>query len=73
MCLEVAVAAGELRPVVAMDLETAVASVVAAEQAGQAPIEALEAQAVGARSYFAAASDRHRGFEFCDTIHWISE
>jgi stage II sporulation protein D len=67
--LEIHVRAGELVPVVIADLETAVASVVAAESAPGAPIEALEAQAIAARSYYLASSARHRGFEFCDTTH----
>jgi stage II sporulation protein D (peptidoglycan lytic transglycosylase) len=67
--VEVTAAGGELVPVVSMDLETAVASVVAAEQASSTPIEALKAQAVAARSYFAAASGRHHEFDFCDTTH----
>lgn len=59
----------EFVPVVTMDLETAVASVVAAEQSVSTPPEALKAQAVAARSFFAAAGRRHHGFEFCDTTH----
>ena len=59
----------ELVPVVSMDLETAVASVVAAEQIASTPLEALKAQAVAARSFFAAARGRHHGFDFCDTTH----
>jgi stage II sporulation protein D len=67
--VEVTLAGGELVPVVSMDLETAVASVVAAEQLDGTPLEALKAQAVATRSYFVAARGRHRGFEFCDTTH----
>lgn len=59
----------ELAPVVSMDLETAVASVVAAEQIMSVPPEALKAQAVAARSFLIAARHRHRRFEFCDTTH----
>ncbi len=55
--------------VVAMDREVAVASVVAAEMTPSAAIEALKAQAVVARSYYAAAGPRHDGFDFCDTTH----
>jgi hypothetical protein len=58
-----------LVPVVSMDVETAVASVVAAEQIASTPPEALKAQAVAARSFFAAARGRHHGFDFCDTTH----
>jgi stage II sporulation protein D len=60
---------GELIPVVTMDLETAVASVVAAETLPGEPIEALKAQAVAARSYFVAGRRRHEDFDFCDTTH----
>ena len=67
--LDITADRGELAAVVFMDLETAVASVVAAEQLPGTPIEALEAQAVAARSYFVAAAGRHRGFDFCDTTH----
>jgi peptidoglycan hydrolase-like amidase len=67
--LEIRPAAGNLISMVTLDLETAVASVVAAESAPDAPLEALKAQAVAARSYFVAGRGRHRGFEFCDTTH----
>lgn len=58
-----------LVPVVAMGMEDAVASVVAAESVPGTPFEALKAQAVAARSYIAAARGRHIGFDFCDTTH----
>jgi peptidoglycan hydrolase-like amidase len=67
--LEVTPGREELVPVVSMDLETAVASVVAAEQVASTPPEALKAQAVAARSFLIAARHRHRGFDFCDTTH----
>jgi stage II sporulation protein D (peptidoglycan lytic transglycosylase) len=67
--LDVILGGDELVPVVSMDLETAVASVVAAEQIGSTPPEALKAQAVAARSFFVADRHRHRGFDFCDTTH----
>jgi stage II sporulation protein D len=67
--VEVTLGGTELVPVVSMDLETAVASVVAAEQLERMPLEALKAQAVASRSYFVAARGRHRGFDFCDTTH----
>jgi len=60
---------GELLAVVAMDRETAVASIVAAEMAESAPMEALKAQAVAARSYLVAGRGRHHDFDFCDTTH----
>lgn len=67
--LEIKPATGTLTAVVTMDRETAVASVVAAEAAPDAPFEALKAQAVAARSYFVAARGRHHEFDFCDTTH----
>lgn len=60
---------GELIPVVTMDLETAVASVVQAEAAPGTPMEALKAQAVVSRSYFVAGGGRHADFDFCDLTH----
>jgi len=67
--LEITCKSGELIPVVTMDLESAVASVVAAETMPREPIEALKAQAVAARSYFVAGKGRHDNFDFCDTTH----
>ncbi len=66
--LEVSVRDGVLVPVVAMDVELAVASAVAAESPPGAALEALKAQAVVTRSYYLAAR-RHSGFDFCDTTH----
>jgi stage II sporulation protein D len=60
---------GELIPVVTMDLETAVASVVEAETSPGTPAEALKAQAVVSRSYFIAGAGRHADFDFCDLTH----
>ena len=59
----------ELVIVVELDREIAAASITAAEIAPGAPLEALKAQAVAARSFLAAAHGRHRGFDFCDTTH----
>jgi peptidoglycan hydrolase-like amidase len=67
--LEIKPSSGTLTAVVAMNHETAVASVVAAENTPETPFEALEAQAVAARSYFVASHGRHQGFDFCDTTH----
>jgi hypothetical protein len=53
---------------VKMDLELAVASIIAAE-AGSHPLEALRAHAVVTRSFLVASPVRHRGFHFCDTTH----
>lgn len=67
--LELKPASDVLVAVVSMDLESAVASVVAAESFSGAPLEALKAQAVAARSYLAARKGRHSEFDFCDTTH----
>ncbi len=67
--LKIKSSAGSLLAIVAMDREIAVASIVAAESTPQAPLEALKAQAVAARSYLAASRGRHREFDFCDTTH----
>jgi stage II sporulation protein D len=58
-----------LEAIVTMPLETAVASVVAAESPPHAGIEALKAQAVAARSFLVAHTAVHRGFDYCDTTH----
>lgn len=60
---------GRLESVVTMDRESAVSAVVAAESPPGAMPEALKAQAIAARSYFAAATGRHQGYDFCDTTH----
>ena len=67
--LEVTVNSGSLVPVVSMELETAVASVVQAESDPDSPLEAMKAQAVATRSYLVAARGRHHDFDFCDTTH----
>lgn len=67
--LEIRPAARELIVVVVMAMETAVASVVAAESPPHAPMEALKAQAVATRSFFVAGKGRHHDFDFCDTTH----
>jgi stage II sporulation SpoD-like protein len=67
--LDVKASGGEVVPIVTMDLETAVASAVAAESSSDTPAEALKAQAVVARSYFLAGGGRHREFDFCDLTH----
>ena len=67
--LELKAKNGELLPILHMDLETAVASVVQAETIPGTPLEALKAQAVVSRSYFAAGGGRHSEFDFCDLTH----
>jgi hypothetical protein len=59
----------KLVAVVSMDREIAVASVVAAEMPLHTPLEALKAQAIAARSYYAASHPRHDEYSFCDTTH----
>jgi len=60
---------GELSLVVSMDVETAVASIVAAEMSDRGGMEALKAQAVAARSFLMASSRTHKTFDFCDSTH----
>ena len=59
----------ELLTVVEMELEMAVASVVAAESPGDAPLEAMKAQAVVSRSYLVSGGHHHPYADFCDTTH----
>ena len=59
---------GVLTAILAIDLESAVASIVAAEMPSDAPLEALKAQAVVSRS-FLVTGPRHHEFDFCDTTH----
>jgi len=67
--LAIVVSGRELVPVVSMELETAVASVTAAEAAPGTPMEGLKAQAVAIRSYLVAGGPRHSLSDFCDTTH----
>ena len=60
---------GVLVPVVVMDTEVAVASIVAAEAPPNAPLEALKAQAIVSRSYLLANPHAHSGYDACDTTH----
>ncbi len=59
----------EIAAIVTMDMETAVASVVAAETTSDTPVEALKAQAIATRSYLISGRGRHVNFDFCDTTH----
>lgn len=63
------IAESSLVPIVVMDREAAVASIVAAESLPGTPLEAVKAQAVAARSYLFASLGRHPEFDFCDTTH----
>jgi stage II sporulation protein D len=67
--LEIRPSAGHLIAIVTMDREIAVASIVAAENTTETPMEALKAQAVATRSYLVASRGRHLDFDFCDTTH----
>jgi len=67
--LEIAPQAGELLVIVSMEMEMAVASIVAAESPPHASLEALKAQAVATRSFLIAGKGRHSSFDFCDTTH----
>ena len=67
--LEVLPSNQALRAIVVMDVETAVASAVAAESRPGASLEALKAQAVASRSFLLANRGRHQGFDLCDTTH----
>ena len=67
--LEVHAKNGEIVPIVAMDLEVAVASIVQAEAMPGTPLEALKAQATISRSYLVAGRGRHVDFDFCDLTH----
>ena len=66
---EVQAVAGCLRPVVFMDMETAVASILDGESPSDPPLAFLMAQAVASRSFLVAARTGHAGFDFCDTTH----
>jgi peptidoglycan hydrolase-like amidase len=66
--LEVRKEGDHLLALVAMDVETAVASIVEGEAPGASP-EARYAQAVAARSYLVGTHGRHVGYDFCDTTH----
>jgi stage II sporulation protein D len=59
----------QLVPVVSVDRELAVAIAVKAEAPPGAPLEALKAQAVVARSFYLGSKGRHQEFDFCDTTH----
>ena len=60
---------GILQPILTLDTELAVASIVQAESPPHAPIESLKAQAVISRSYLLARPGPHAGFDACDTTH----
>jgi stage II sporulation protein D len=67
--LEIKSDSASLVAIATMDMETAVASIVAAESAPDTPVEALKAQSIATRSYLFAGRGRHRKFDFCDTTH----
>jgi len=67
--LAITASQAQIQVVIRMDLETAVASVTAAESLPNTPLQALKAQAIAARSFLSAGKGRHKGFDFCDTTH----
>jgi peptidoglycan hydrolase-like amidase len=67
--LEIRRQAGGLLAIVEMNLETAVAAIVAAEGSTSVPFEARKAQAIATRSYLVGGHGRHEFFDFCDTDH----
>lgn len=58
-----------LVPVITMDTELAVASIVAAEAPPGTPLEALKAQAIASRSFLLANPHAHQLYDACDTTH----
>ena len=67
--LEVTAIGSRLEPIIKVELESAVAAVVAAEMPVDSPVEALKAMAVLARSSYIAGGRRHGTYDFCDTTH----
>lgn len=67
--LEVFAAASSLQPIIFIDRETAVASIVEAESPPDAPPSYRMAQAIATRSFLVAARHCHPRFDFCDTTH----
>ena len=60
----------ELVAILNVDLEAAVAAVVAAEMPSSFPLEARKAQAIAARGWYVSSRGRrHREYDFCDTTH----
>jgi len=59
----------ELLAVLSVNLEAAVAAVVAAEMPASYHVEARNAQAIAARSWYIASRGRHGDYDFCDTTH----
>jgi stage II sporulation protein D len=67
--LTVISAGHHLQPVISMERESAVGSIVGAESPPDAPLQFLLAQAVASRSFLLAGRPGHPGFDFCDTTH----
>ncbi|MFN7931942.1 MAG: SpoIID/LytB domain-containing protein [Bryobacteraceae bacterium] len=66
--VEITARDGKLIAVVRLEVENAVAAVVAAEMP-EGAAQAQYAQAVAARSYYLAQKGRHAGADFCDSTH----
>jgi peptidoglycan hydrolase-like amidase len=67
--LDVRAAHRFLQPVVMMQREDALACIVHAESAPDAPAAYFAAQTIVSRSFLYTAHTRHTGFDFCDTTH----
>jgi stage II sporulation protein D len=58
-----------IQPVITMERESAVASIVLAESPIHATLSYLQAQAIVSRSFLLSAVSGHTAFDFCDTTH----
>jgi Stage II sporulation protein len=67
--LQMQPASRALQPIITMDRESAVASIVLAESPSHASPVYLQAQAIVSRTFLVAARTEHIGFDFCDTTH----
>jgi stage II sporulation protein D len=67
--LSISASRQQLIPIIEVDREFAVAIAVKSEAPPNAPMEALKAQAVVARSFYLGSTARHQEFDFCDTTH----
>jgi len=67
--VEVLASGGKLIAVMRMELEEAVAAVLAGEMPATPPSAAHAAQSIAVRSYYAAHRARHGDADFCDSTH----
>jgi stage II sporulation protein D len=68
-CMDLRAGKQCLQPIVSMDVEIAVASIVDAESPPEAPVAFLMAQAIASRSFLLGAQHCHADYDFCDTTH----